>query len=55
MMLQVVVVKFSVDPGYARVIMMLPLPSHFAKVILTKIKDTAASVRVWGCTINCLM
>jgi hypothetical protein len=51
-MLQMVV-KVSDDPGHAHVRMVLPLPSHFANITLTKIKDSAASVRVWDCTINC--
>jgi len=49
-MLQMVV-KVSFDPGHTHVRMVLPLPSHFANITLTKITDSAASVRVWGCTI----
>jgi len=40
------VVKVSFDPGHAHVKMVLPLPSHFANITLTKITDSATSVRV---------
>ena len=44
-MLQMVV-KVSFDPGHAHVRMVLPQPSHFSDIMLTKITDSATSVRV---------